>query len=81
MVYKVFGDCCVRINQYKDMSIVAPLLYVTTDNVDLDIGRGDLVIPVCKLLPLSELIEDQCIQVPVAVMMIWGILILLTVFL
>jgi len=63
MVHKVFGDSCVRINQHKDLSIVAPLWYVTTDNVDLSMGRGDLVIPVCKLLSLSELIEDQYIQV------------------
>lgn len=60
---KIFGDGIIRVNQHKDISIVAPLFYATVATQDLD--RGDLVLPVCNLLPFSEhtAAEEQNIQV------------------
>ena len=59
-LWKIFGDIPLfRINQFKDLSIIAPLLYVTDSDDDLGLDRGDLVIPICKLLPFSELAEES----------------------
>ena len=58
LVSKIFGSTnIVKFNEHKDLSIVSPLLYVTT--VHDDLGRGDIVIPICKLPPISEDAEDQ----------------------
>ena len=62
MVCQIFGSTSiVRINEHKDLSIVCPLMYVTTGHDHLE--RGDLVVPVCKLAPFSELTEEQIFQV------------------
>ena len=61
--YKVFGVGTIRINQHRDISLVAPLMYVTTPGEHGDLDRGDLVIPICKAVPFTELPEDQSFQV------------------
>lgn len=39
--WKKFGDSPLfRINHHKDISIIAPLFYVTKTDVDLDLDRG-----------------------------------------
>ena len=61
--WKKFGDSLFRINHHKDISIIAPLFYVTKTDVDLDLDRGDLVIPICKLLAVSTLDEEHSFHV------------------
>ena len=62
LVSKVFGgENVVKFNEHKDVSIVCPLMYVTLGHNNLE--RGDLVIPVCKLPPFTEIAEDQILQV------------------
>ena len=63
LICKVFGsESMIRFNQHKDLSLVCPLMYVTLSHND-NLERGDLVIPICKLPPLTESIEDQNMQI------------------
>jgi len=60
MACKVFSShSCVKINQHKDLSIIAPIYYVTVGNETSNLSRGDLVFPVCKLLSTLELTESE----------------------
>jgi len=60
LAVKDFGlRSCVRDNQHKDMSMVAPFCYITFDLEGLNLRRGDLVLPLC----VTSLFNDD--EVPV----------------
>eukprot|EP00111_Clytia_hemisphaerica_P005052 TCONS_00014533-protein len=55
LVYKIFGGrSCVRFNQHGDISLIAPLYYVVSSGGHVDLCRGDIVLPVCKLPSFDE---------------------------
>ena len=64
MVCSVFGGkSCLKINQHKDLSVIAPQYYMSTCHSSL--CRGDLIFPISKLFPSdSDPAEKYCVFVP-----------------